>query len=252
MAEPEGERRGPASKLVADVVSEAIDRAGKAMALARKIEPLIGRTYADRTVSAWGRGDVMPPADAVLAAAQVMGVSLDEKLGIGRIPTALEQQVADLQSQVNQQRRASAALERRLAELAATLSVSPVSSAAADVDRLPDLSEAEGVLVQLEARLIDLGGQLGRRWGERGSYPDPGTSVSERVIRSIGRLEARMAEVGVPPPPGGYPSRPTSSDEEVLRRWVHTELPVLERQLALVEERAVRFGASHDAASEAN
>lgn len=88
------------SRLVAEVVSEAIDRAGKALALATKIQPLIGRSYADRTVSAWGRGDVMPPADVVFAAAQATGVSLDERLGIGREPNETERELLELRQAV--------------------------------------------------------------------------------------------------------------------------------------------------------
>ena len=62
MAEIEGEGRGPTSVLVAAVVAEAVERAGKALALARRIEPLIGRSYANRTVSAWAREPTEPAA----------------------------------------------------------------------------------------------------------------------------------------------------------------------------------------------
>ncbi|MDQ6771639.1 MAG: hypothetical protein M3024_01410 [Candidatus Dormibacteraeota bacterium] len=89
---------GPIAQVVAQAISEAIDRSGKALALARKIQPLVGRLYANRTISAWGRGDVMPPADAAFAAAQATGVSLDGKLGIGREPSRGEQEFETLRT----------------------------------------------------------------------------------------------------------------------------------------------------------
>ncbi len=248
MTELEGERRGPSSSLVAEVVSEAINRAGKALALARRIQPMIGRTYADRTVSAWGRGDVMPPADAVLAAAQVTGVSLDDRLGISREPSALERQLADLQDQFDRQRTVIAAMDQRLEELTAKLEERPVRPWTQGAD----LAQAEDVLVRLETNLTDLGRLLGRRWDERIAYSDLGASVMERVTRRIGRIEARMAEVGVAAPRGGYPPRPNTDDEDVVGSWVAEELPVLQHQLALVRERAERFTSAIDAASESH
>jgi hypothetical protein len=91
---------GQMATVVASVIGQAIDQAGKALALAAKIEPLLGRTYAGRTVSAWSRGDVMPPADAVFAAAKVTGISLDEKLGVGREPTEIERRLASLEGEL--------------------------------------------------------------------------------------------------------------------------------------------------------
>jgi hypothetical protein len=38
--------------VVAAIIDQAIEQAGKALALAAKIEPLLGRSYAGRTVSA--------------------------------------------------------------------------------------------------------------------------------------------------------------------------------------------------------
>ena len=251
MAEFEGQHRGSISPLVAEVISEAIDRAGKALALARRIQPLLGRTYADRTVSAWGRGDVMPPADAVFAAAQATGVSLDERLGIGREPTALERQFAELQEQFDDQRRVSAAMERRLEELAARLGDAAASSPHYDAEAAGDLSKTEAALIQLEVDLTHLGSLLGRRWDDRARPAPSDASMTERVMRRIGRIEARIAEVGVPAPPGGYPPRPESADEDAVRRWAAEELSILQQQLQSVQERVRRFGASPDAASQA-
>jgi hypothetical protein len=251
MAEEQGQRRGSVSPVVAEVVSEAIERAGKALALARKIEPLIGRTYADRTVSAWGRGDVMPPADAVFAAAQVTGVSLDEKLGIGREPTALERQLADLQEQFDRQQRVTLAMERRLEDLATRLGEPAVSPVTQTAGRMSDLSVAEAVLIQLEADLSHLGRQLGRQWDDHVGSAESDMSATKRVMRRIGRLEARAAELGIPPPQGGYVVEPASDDDATVQAWVTDLLPILQRQISLVEDRVRRLASSPDAASEA-
>jgi hypothetical protein len=108
-------RRNEMSRIVARVMAEAIDNAGKALALGSKIQPLLGRSYADRTVSAWGRGDVMPPADVLLAAAKATGIPLDERLGIGREPTNAERELAAIRGELEDQRN-------RIAELEATIS----------------------------------------------------------------------------------------------------------------------------------
>ncbi len=100
--------------VVARVIAEAIDGTGKALALAGKIEPLVGRPYASRTVSAWSRGDVMPPADAVFAAALVTGISLDEKLGIGREPTEIDRRVAGLEGELAKVKKEVANLQVQL------------------------------------------------------------------------------------------------------------------------------------------
>jgi transcriptional regulator with XRE-family HTH domain len=62
-------------------MQEAKSRAGKAGALALRMEPHVGRRYDEDSVSAWVRGQAVPPADALLAAAKVTGVSLDGFLG---------------------------------------------------------------------------------------------------------------------------------------------------------------------------
>ena len=48
---------------VRDAISEAVKEAGSASRLATILHPRVGREYNHRTVSAWRRGDAMPPAD---------------------------------------------------------------------------------------------------------------------------------------------------------------------------------------------
>jgi transcriptional regulator with XRE-family HTH domain len=107
-----------------------------------------------------------------------------------------------------------------------------------------DLAKVEDSLIRLEAELTDLGGLLGRRWDDEDQTSPRADDVRDRVMRRIGRIEARIAEVGVPAPTGGYPPRPESGDEELLGRWAAEELPILRHQVLLVQERAHRFGTS--------
>ncbi len=63
--------------VVVRLMVDAKGRSGKARAFLNQIEPLVGRAYSDRSVSAWLRGSAMPPADVLLAAAKVTGISVD-------------------------------------------------------------------------------------------------------------------------------------------------------------------------------
>jgi hypothetical protein len=100
---------------VQDVVKEAIERVGKAHALALQIHSVLGRTYNHRTVSAWARGDAMPPGDALMAAAKVARVSLDARL----MDKSLEpgEQLKAIQEELADQRKLMAQLEERLRSL---------------------------------------------------------------------------------------------------------------------------------------
>jgi hypothetical protein len=68
------------AKLAVEAMQEAKERAGKASVLVVRMEPLVGRRYDEDSVSAWIRGRTVPPADALLAAAKVTGISIDEYL----------------------------------------------------------------------------------------------------------------------------------------------------------------------------
>lgn len=91
--------------VVREAIKVAIERAGKAQALALRVESLLHRPYNHRTVSAWARGDAMPPGDALLAAAKSTGVSLDAVLGIGREPSVMERRIDELRQEVEHLRQ---------------------------------------------------------------------------------------------------------------------------------------------------
>ena len=71
-------------RLVSDVLIEARRRAGNGSLLAEELHRLgvgpEGR-YSESAVSNWVKGRAMPPADVLLAAATIGGISLDSKLG---------------------------------------------------------------------------------------------------------------------------------------------------------------------------
>lgn len=66
------------------MVREAIRRQGTAARLAEALEgagirPKAGR-YSHQNISKWAKGTSMPPAVALLAAAQLTGLSIDEQI----------------------------------------------------------------------------------------------------------------------------------------------------------------------------
>jgi transcriptional regulator with XRE-family HTH domain len=77
----------------------AKERAVRAGILVARMEPYVGRRYDEDSVSAWINGRTVPPADALLAAAKAMNVSLDRELGLGEPPTdEIGQVVAEIAS----------------------------------------------------------------------------------------------------------------------------------------------------------
>jgi transcriptional regulator with XRE-family HTH domain len=88
---------------VARLMDECRRRMAKDPELALQMKPLVGRLYSDQTVSAWALGRTMPPADALLAACKVSGVSIDAALlGEGSFAeqlAALRKAVEELQAE---------------------------------------------------------------------------------------------------------------------------------------------------------
>ena len=62
----------------------------KADALAAEMEPHLGRLYTNSAIYSYTNERSVPPGDVLLAAALAAGISLDEKLGIGRQLSAAE------------------------------------------------------------------------------------------------------------------------------------------------------------------
>jgi hypothetical protein len=221
--------RNEVATTVANVISEAIGRAGKARALAKLIEPLVGREYADRTVSAWGRGDVMPPADVVIAAAAATGLSLDEAVvGIG-----LER--SEVMRRLDQ-------MERRVRDLEARVgSTSPhdVRGKASAMGALGELGEG---LTDLEDQVFELGRQLGRSWDRPAgiSYVDATSSDAERLARRVNALLSHYLEVAsmVDAPRASYPPPPEpAAGPQELSGWLAAVVATLQDGITDLQER---------------
>jgi transcriptional regulator with XRE-family HTH domain len=96
--------------IVRQLMEQIRTRVGKDAELVVKIAPLIGHTYSAASVSGWRRGHDRMPAEVLLAACQVTGVSIDELLfGQSVLETTkrVEKEWADFREEVRQ------ALERQ-------------------------------------------------------------------------------------------------------------------------------------------
>src|SRR5207244_11163287 len=154
---------GRYSRMVQDVVIEADrrvstrhgERLNKGVGLALVLADE-GYPYQATAVRAWMRGETRPPPDVFLALAAKAGISLDERLGVGREPTDLERQVADLRATV----------EVLKSKVLAPAAGGHAPSGGAGLDDLL------GRLGELEDQGVDLGTRLGRGWAGPGHDRD--------------------------------------------------------------------------------
>jgi hypothetical protein len=242
--------------IVSGVLVEARRRAGKGPALALRLaqQGVVGERgekYSESSVSNWIRQRARPPADVVLAAAKAVGISLDERLGIGREPTEVDRQLAEM--------------ARRLGELEGRLegrTAPPAPSIAARPASLDDLQQAVG---ELETDLNGIGRQLRRPWEEPEhiSYADPAASEPRRLARRVSLIEARHLEVAsmLGTLHRGRPAQPDpAAGEEALLRWLTALVTLLREELPALRQRAAevvrsrgddRIGRSVDGADSA-
>jgi len=254
MRRPEGDPgggRSPWAEIVGGILEEARRRAGKGPALALRLEQLgvvgeRGERYSESSISNWIRGRAKPPAEVVLAAAQAADISLDDRLGIGRQASGLEQQLAEVRDELARQRRQTSAVEARLEELAAHVGSggsapkASTGSGGAEAGVLRDIDE-------LVAQVARVGERLGRPAAEPSgiSYADQAASPAERIARKVGALEARLAEVAgmVGAPYGGYPAAPgPSATIDQQCEWAVEVMGMIRHQLVEVAARAERIG----------
>jgi hypothetical protein len=83
-----------------EVLIEAERAFRRADALAAAMEPHLQKLYKNGAIYSYTNKRVVPPGDVLLAAAVAAGISLDDRLGIGREPNETERQMAELRSQV--------------------------------------------------------------------------------------------------------------------------------------------------------
>lgn len=100
-------------------MDQARRKAGKPVVLATALEKRgltsarTGKRYSDQTVNNWGRGDVMPGADVLIAAAHITGIDVDVYVKgdaslVSRIER-LEKTVTDVLDEVRQSLRSRSA-----------------------------------------------------------------------------------------------------------------------------------------------
>jgi transcriptional regulator with XRE-family HTH domain len=232
------------AEIVGRILEEARRRAGKGPALALRLEQLgvvgeRGERYSESSISNWIRGRAKPPAEVVLAAAQAVGISLDDRLGIGRQASGLEQQLHEVQAELAQQRSNAAALERRLEDLVARFDERGSQPTRSFDRQLDDLTH-------LNAALAKVGRQLGRRWAGDAvaSRPEIEAESQEDLVTRIGVVQARMSEVAgmVGAAFVAYPTEPAlPATEDTFREWLANIVPVLRQQMPAIQENADKF-----------
>ena len=194
--------------VVGAILEEARRRAGKGPTLALKLQQLgvvgeRGERYSESSISNWIRGRAKPPAEVVLAAAQVSDISLDERLGIGREATGLERQVADLQGHVEVLQTQVQGLLGRPTDVRDTTDTTRLlgevqdglRSAASELDllweELPVDVAGERLAGILQARMIDVRANLGLDWDSPSGAAD---HVALELSRQMDEVRRRLAE----------------------------------------------------------
>lgn len=107
-------RDNPMAAHAFEVLIEAERAFRRADALAGAMEPHLQKLYKNGAIYSYTNKRVVPPGDVLLAAAVAAGISLDDRLGIGREPSETERQMAELHAQVEGLRGQMAALQERL------------------------------------------------------------------------------------------------------------------------------------------
>ncbi len=222
---PPGDRPGWAA-VVGGILEEARRRAGKGPALALRLQQLgvvgeKGERYSESSISNWIRGRAKPPAEVVLAAAQAVHISLDDRLGIGRRESGLERQVADLQGQLEVLQAQVQGLLGRPTDTQATREAGrllgvvrhELRAAARELD-LPweyvpaDVGD-EALAGILQAQMMDVRGTLGLDWDSPRSGTGDLVGMARDLSRQMDEVRQRLRERRT----GDVSRRPTTASE---------------------------------------
>lgn len=106
--------QNPMAVLAYRVLDEAVRAVRTADALAAVMEPYLQKRYGNSAIYAYTNERAVPPGDVLLAAALAAGISLDERLGVGREPTDAERQMDELRAELATVRDQVAALQERV------------------------------------------------------------------------------------------------------------------------------------------
>jgi hypothetical protein len=121
--------------LARQVLDAAVESVGTADALAVQMEPHLHKRYGNSAIYAYTNQRAVPPGDVLLAAALAAGISLDEKLGIGRQPTEVERQMNELRAEMDELRGAVAGLQAQRMDDDGSPDPSESSAEGAELDR---------------------------------------------------------------------------------------------------------------------
>jgi transcriptional regulator with XRE-family HTH domain len=203
---------------------------------AKALGHFLGRPISPSHVADWERGVVEPTASALLAAAELTGLSVDELRGAA--PAAVVARLERLEAEVDRLTHLEGRVEKLLACVDGRARYVP---AAGGPVRSRD--ELEREIGQLEAEITEIGRRLRRQWSE--PFVTQGAAAVagpfERIVARIATLESRMVEVAgvVGAPSGGYPGQPDpTAGEEVVLAWVEHVVTMLQQQMPAVLVRA--------------
>src|SRR5207302_1942926 len=84
----------PMARVAREIAKDAIEEAGNADSLTAGMEPHLQRRLGGSALYAYTNDRAVPPGDVLLAMALATGISLDDRLGIGRGPSEVQRQLA--------------------------------------------------------------------------------------------------------------------------------------------------------------
>jgi transcriptional regulator with XRE-family HTH domain len=203
---------------------------------AKTLGHFLGRPISSSYVADWEHGVVEPTASALLAAAELTGLSVDELRGAA--PAAVVARLERLEVEVERLTHLEARVEKLLARVEGPTPYVPAAGGP-----MWGRDELEREIGQLEADITEIGRRLRRHWSEPFVTQDATAVASpfQRVFARIGTLESRMMEVAgvVGAPSGGYPRQPDpAAGEEVVLAWVEHVVTMLQQQMPAVLVRA--------------
>lgn len=213
--------------VVRELVTEADRRAAdsigqrlnKGAALAQLLEQS-GYIYQAAAVRSWIRGNSKPPADVLLAAVTLAGMSIDQKLELAREPTDIEERVDQLTEQLVELRQ----------QVSAIASSTPALAPEAPV-LLPDVRVR---ITNLEREIRDAAPAFGRSWEPPASISDSAPDQLEHELkRRVGVLQARIMEIRslVGLPQKEAPVEPDPVDKDAVLSWLAKVVAGLQVQM---------------------
>ncbi len=251
----------PVRQALEDEVRRLLDRARRrtgasAAEMVERLGPLQARTAGTRrSWYDWHERPETVSALAVLGALHLLGPAGAVEAIFSRAAeraegspesqvTDLKRQLLEVQEELTRQRRHNEVVEARLEELASRLEPQGAALGPTSAVPLSSQRDLEHVLGTVESQVAALGQQLGRQWSEGSPYVAAAATPAERLIRRVGALETRLAEIAsiVDARYGGYPPAPDPSrGDDAVWVWASDVVSMLRQHLTEVNLHASRF-----------